>query len=162
MNLRTLAIVVFLGAVAAFAALNWTAFTTPTALTLGYTEVQAPVGLVMLGVTGVLCLLFLVFVVFQQAGVILEARRTAKELKAQRELADKAEASRFTELRGFIEAELRRIEAQSSAGTRELSARIAQLDEQLQDRLADVGRRVADDVGQVVERLDRLPAPPGA
>lgn len=89
----------------------------------------------MLVTTGVLVGLFLVYIVFQQAGVILEARRYAKELKSHRELADTAEASRFTELRIFLDAELRKIEAQNAAATRELGARIERLEQQLQDRL---------------------------
>lgn len=82
--------------------------------------------------TGLACGLFLVYIELQQAGVILEARRYAKELKARRELADKAEASRFTELRTFIEGELRKIEARDAAGTAEVGVRIEQLHLELQ------------------------------
>ena len=135
MNHRTLLVLLALALLAAFALLNWTAFMKPTALSLGFMEVQAPLGLIMLVVAGSICALFLAVIVFQQAGIILEARRTAKELKSHREMADKAEASRFTELRAFLEGELRRLEAQGSAGTRELGARIGQLDELLKDRL---------------------------
>src|SRR5574337_747248 len=103
MNLRTLLIALTLAALAVFALLNWAAFTAPTALTLGFADVQAPLGLIMLVATGLVSALFLVYIVLQQAGVILEARRYAKELKAHRELADTAEASRFTELRSFLD-----------------------------------------------------------
>ncbi len=124
MKFRTVLVFLMLAAVAVFALANWTAFTAPTALTLGMFEFQAPLGLVMLVVTGTVGAVLLVYIVLQQAGVILEARRYAKELSAHRELADKAEASRFTELRAFLESELRRLEAQNAAGTRELGARI--------------------------------------
>ncbi len=107
MNLRTLSIAVALALLGVFTLLNWGAFLAPTTLSLGFAEVQAPLGLVMLGVTGVVSGLFLVYILFQQASVIMESRRTAKELKAHRELADKAEASRFTEMRTFLEGELR-------------------------------------------------------
>ncbi len=88
---------------------------TPTELSLGFAQVQAPLGVVMLGISALLCALFIVYLLFQQAGALLEARRYAKEMKAQRELADSAEASRFTELRAFLEAEMRRLEAQGAA-----------------------------------------------
>ncbi len=127
MKFRTVLVFLMLLAVAVFALANWAAFTAPTALSLGVFEFQAPLGLVMLVVTGMVGGVLLVYIVLQQAGVILEARRYAKELSAHRELADKAEASRFTELRAFLESELRRLEAQNAAGTRELGARIDQL-----------------------------------
>lgn len=113
MNLRTFALTLTL----AFAlllllvALNWTAYTAPTALSLGFVDISAPLGLIMLVFTALVSALFVVYILVQQAGVILAGRRYAKEAKAQRELADKAEASRFTELRTLLEGEMRRMEA---------------------------------------------------
>jgi hypothetical protein len=51
---------------------------------------------------------FVVWALSMQATLIVESRRQSKELQAQRELADRAEASRFTELRDFIGQELAR------------------------------------------------------
>ncbi len=127
MKFRSVLVLLMMAAVSVFVLANWAAFTAPTALSLGAFEFQAPLGLLMLVLTGAVSGLLLVYILLQQAGVIMEARRYAKELSAHRELADKAEASRFTELRAFLEAELRRIEAQNAAGTRELGARIDQL-----------------------------------
>ncbi|MCX2861742.1 LapA family protein [Paucibacter sp. PLA-PC-4] len=155
MNLRAVAIALVLALLAIFAMLNWVPFTTPTPLTLGFTDVNAPLGLIMLVVTGGLSALFLIYILFQQAGVIMESRRFAKELKAQRELADQAEASRFTELRGFLEAELRRIEAQSSALGRETSARVEQLEQRLLQQLGESTRSLSAYVGEVDDKLDR-------
>jgi hypothetical protein len=90
----------------------------------------------------------------------METRRVTKELNVQRELADKAEASRFTEMRVFLEGELRKLEAQSAAATRELGARIAQFEQQLQDKLAESTRTLSAYVGEVDEKLDRLREPP--
>ena len=160
MNARALALVSALALLALFATLNWATFTAPTTLTLGFTDVQAPLGLLMLIVTAVLCGLFVVYILFQQAGFILDARRYAKELKANRELADTAEASRFTDLRTFLEGELRRIEAQSAASTRELGARMAQLELGLQDKLAESTRTLSAYVGEVEDKLDRVLPPP--
>jgi hypothetical protein len=113
----------------------------------------------MLVITGLLSGLFLVYILFQQAGVILEARRYAKELKTHRELADKAEASRFTEMRSFLEGELRRLEAQGAAGTRELGARIEALERQLREMLGESTRTLSAYVGEVEDKLDRLLGP---
>lgn len=156
MNLRSLSISLALALLAGFALLNWTAFTAPTTLSIGFTNVQAPLGLVMLVATALVCGLFLVYIVFQQAGIILEARRYAKDLKAQRELADTAEASRFTELRTFIEGELHRIEAQGAAATRQLGTRVEQAKQELQERLAESTLTLSAYVGEVDDKLDRL------
>lgn len=156
MNLRNLSIAAALALLAAFALSNWTAFTAPTTLSLVFAEVQAPLGLIMLAITGLFSALFLVYIVFQQAGVILEARRFAKELKAQRELADKGETSRFTEMRTFLDAELRKLEAQGAAGTRELGARIERLEQQVTEKLAESTRTLSAYVGEVEDKLDRM------
>jgi hypothetical protein len=161
MNLRAFALTLFL----AFAlllllvTLNWTAFAAPTALSLGVTEVSAPLGMIMLVFTTVISALFVVYIVLQQAGVILDARHFAKEGKAQRDLADKAEASRFTELRTLLEGELRRIEAQGAASTRELAARMEQSERGLQDKLAEATRTTSAYLGEIEDKLDRVLAP---
>jgi uncharacterized integral membrane protein len=115
MNARTLALAIAFFLLAVFALLNWSAFAAPTSLSLGFAEVQAPLGLVMLVVTGIVSGLFLVYIVVQQAGAILESRRYEKELRANRELADQAEASRFTELRAYLASELARLQGERAA-----------------------------------------------
>ncbi len=162
MNLRNLLVVAALALLAVFTLLNWTAFTAPTTLSLAFGEVQAPLGLIMLAVTGFISGLFLVYILFQQAGVILEARRYAKELNAQRELADMAEASRFTEMRAFLDGELRRLEAQRAAEVRELGQRIEASDQRLVEMLAESTRTLSAYVGEVDDKLDRMLGSAGA
>ena len=159
MNFRTLLIILALVLLAAFTLLNWTAFTTPTTLSLGFGVVEGPLGLIMLMVSAFLSVLFLGYIVFQQAAVMVEARRTAKELKAQRELADRAEASRFTELRSYLAGELARMEAQASAATRELGARLEQAEATLRERIAETERTLSAYVSEVDDKLDALHPP---
>lgn len=155
MNLRSLLILIALVLLGAFALVNWQAFMAPTRLSLLLGEVQAPLGLVMLVATGLITALFLVYVLFQQAGVIVEARRYARELKANRELADKAEASRFIELKAFIGEELRRIEAQSTGAAADLTARIDRLEQTLDQRLSEATGTLSAYIGEVDDKLDR-------
>lgn len=161
MNLRAFALTLILAfaLLLVLVTLNWTAFTAPRALSLGFTEVSAPLGMVMLVFTAVISALFVVYIVFQQAGIILDARRFAKEGKAQRELADKAEASRFTELRTLLEGELRRIEARGAASAREVDARMEQSERGLQDKLAEATHTVVAHLGEIEDKLDRVLAP---
>jgi biopolymer transport protein ExbB/TolQ len=160
MTYRALIVAVALAALALFAFLNWTVFNAPTVLNLGFAEVNAPLGLIMLIVTGVVSALFLVYIVLQQAGVILETRRYAKELKSHRDLADSAEASRFTELRNHLEAELRRIEAQGAAVQRESGARIEKIEQGLLDKMAESTRTLSAYLGEIEDKLDRVLAQP--
>jgi uncharacterized integral membrane protein len=162
MNFRAFLIALVLLLLAAFTLMNWGAFLAPTTLSLGVADVQAPLGLLMLGVTAAVSGLFLLYILVQQATVILETRRMTKDLQAQRELADKAEASRFTEMRGFIETELRRIEAQSSASTRELREALQQVEQQLGARLDESTRSLSAYVGEVEDKIDRVLPPPRA
>ena len=105
MNSRTLFLILVLLTIGAFAVLNWAAFTAPTTLALGFADVQAPLGLVMMAVVVLLTAIFLLYILYIQTTVLLDARRSAKEVRTHRELADKAEASRFTELRSFLDSE---------------------------------------------------------
>jgi uncharacterized integral membrane protein len=162
MTYRSLFIVLALAALGVFAALNWAAIITPTTLNLGFAEVNAPLGLIMLIATGVVAALFLLYIVFQQAGVIMETRRYAKELKSHRDLADSAESSRFTELRAFLQTELQRIEAQTAAAQRETGARIDRLEQGLMDKQAEAGRSLSAYLGEIEDKLDRVLAVPRA
>ncbi|MBL8445845.1 MAG: hypothetical protein JNJ44_00340 [Zoogloeaceae bacterium] len=160
MTVRSVLIGLALTLVAVFALLNWSAFITPTTLSLGVAEVQAPLGLVMLVITGGLSALFLVYVVLQQAGVILEARRYAKELKTHRELADKAEASRFTDLRAYLETQLREAEARQTAQAEALAARLDRLEDTTLARVDEATRSLSAFLGEVEDKMDRALPPP--
>lgn len=161
MNLRafSLTLVLAFALLAGFATLNWAAIAAPSTLSLGFAEVSAPLGMVMLIFTAAISGLFIVYIVLMQAGVILEARRLTKEVKAQRELADTAEASRFTGLRTMMEGELRRIEAQAAASNRELGARIEQSERGVQDKLAEATGTLSAYLGEIEDKLDRALVP---
>lgn len=155
MNWRTLSIAFVLVLLALFALLNWGAFAAPTELNLGPTSVQAPLGLVMLSVTALLCGLFVLYVIVQQAGGIVESRRYAKELQSQRELADKAEASRFTDLQNYLSGELGQLRERSAEQTAQADQRVAQMEQRLLQKLEESTRVLSAYVGEVDDKLDR-------
>ena len=132
---RALVFVLFLVLTGLFALLNWSAFNTPTTLSLGLTSVEAPIGLIMLGLLAVVCLAFTAWAITLQGHALMDARRLGRDLQAQRELADKAESSRFTELRAHLDttvAEIKRsIEQQGNSVAASLG--------ELEDRLAQPG-----------------------
>ena len=141
---RALAFFLVLVLIGGFALLNWSAFSALTPLSLGLTTVQAPLGLIMLALLAFLCVLFTVWGISLQAGSLRDARRQTRELQAQRDLADRAEASRFTELRTDLMARLDRLQNES---------RLA---------IEQNANSVAAQLGQLEDRLERdRPLPPG-
>ncbi|MBK6854286.1 MAG: LapA family protein [Burkholderiales bacterium] len=161
MNLRAFSLTLALAYTmfAAFAVLNWAAISVPGTVNLGFFDISAPLGMVMLMFTAAISGLFVVYIVLLQAGVILEARRLTKEVKAQRELADTAEASRFTELRTLLEAELRRIETQGAASTSEFATRIERSEQGMQDKLTEATATLSAYLGEIEDKLDRVLSP---
>ena len=60
----------------------------------------------MLGMLVLLTGLCTVFAGYLQTSTLLEARQHARDLQAQRKLADQAEASRITELQNLLNSSL--------------------------------------------------------
>ncbi len=131
-----------------FAAINWTAFTTPTTLSLWYWTVEAPIGVIMLVVLGVVLVGFTAWAISLQARALLDARRMTKELQAQRELADKAEASRFTELRNHFNIRLDTLQREIEQQGNGLAAQIGQMEDRMRnvDRPKMLGNNTSDAV----------------
>lgn len=159
MKLHSLLLLLVLAAVAAFAALNWGVFLSPTELSLGFTTVSMPLGLIMLGLLAVVTTLFLAFVVYLQGSVLFEARRHSRELQANRELADRAEASRFTELRAFLETELAKQSIQNGDSKDALLARIDRLEHEFRSFMEQSGNTLAAYIGELEDRLEKISTP---
>ncbi|OZB44856.1 MAG: hypothetical protein B7X31_05920 [Thiomonas sp. 13-66-29] len=155
MGFRSILLIVLFALLAAFAALNWAAFTASTSLTLGFTSVQAPLGLVMLALSALLALVFLGFAFYVRTSALLEGRRQMKELQAQRERADKAESSRITQLQQSLEAGLNRVAEQMSAHKNELLARMAQLEQTQAQLITETANGLSAAVGELEDRMAR-------
>lgn len=161
MPLRTIVILFAGGVVALFAALNWSAFTAPTSLHFGFGTVDAPLGLIMLGFTVVLSLLFLIFIIYLQTTVILEGRRHTRELQSHRDLAEQAESSRYNQLRQFLEAELQKSAQQSAQQRADLLAKLDEVERELRAAVEQSTNTLAAYVGEVDDLLQRKTGLPG-
>lgn len=148
MNVRSGLVIVVLVLIGVFSALNWSVLMAPTDLSLGFTTAKAPLGLIMLGLIVLLAAVFLIYIVVLQAGMMSESRRVSKELKAQRELADKAEASRFTELRAFVQSQ----QAQSQEA---FMVRLDALEAHLIARAQESDNSAAAYIGQLEQQIGR-------
>ena len=156
MTFRTTFLIVVLALVGIFAAVNWEAFLTPTALSLVFTDFQAPLGLVMLGIVIALSAVFLLYILAQQTSVLLDHRRLTKQLESQRDLADQAEKSRFTELRTFLQAELQQLQQRSDGYQSVLTGKLEALEKEVNRRAEQTENTVAAQVGELDDRLQRL------
>lgn len=105
MRIRLTLLLVAIAALAAFAAFNWGEFVRPAQLSWGFGTGEAPLGLVLLAVLAVSWVGFLLASAYLETHYQLASHRNLKALEAQRLLADKAEASRFTELRAYLESQ---------------------------------------------------------
>jgi len=153
MRNRSLLLILILTLIGAFAALNWGAFLTNTTLSFGVATLQAPLGLMMLGLLIFVVAYFLVYVLYLQSTVLFDARRHAKELQTNRELADKAEASRFTELRGFLEAGLKQRSDQDTAAQQAVLTRLDALEKTLRTTVEQTGNSLSAYIGELEDRL---------
>ena len=120
---------------------------------------STPLGVIMLGVVVFLTAFFLVFVVYVQASALFDSRRHAQELQLNRELADKAEASRFTELRNFLESELEKLAKRDAGAPASVDgtilARLDRLEQALLTALEHSENSVAAYVGELEDRIER-------
>jgi uncharacterized integral membrane protein len=150
MSIRTILVLVVSGLLALFAVVNWSTFVTPTHLSLVVTSVDAPLGLVMLGFTVALAAVLLGYALKVQINALSDSRRQSQELRRLRELAEQAEASRFTELRKYLDQELASLrQAQQSAA------------ERLHEEIAAATNTLSACIGEVDDRLERQwPTPP--
>ncbi|MCP5174201.1 MAG: LapA family protein [Moraxellaceae bacterium] len=155
MPLRTLLFVIIVALIATFTALNWSAFAANTVISLGFASVQAPLGLIMLGIVVVMTVLFLFFIAYFQTSVLLEARRHAKELHEHRALADQAEASRFTELRQFLSEELAAMNQHTIQSQAVILGKISELEQQVLHTAKTTENSIVAYVAELDERVSR-------
>ena len=155
MRIRTIVLIVAIVLMAGFAALNLDEFSRSSLLSLGFTTVQVPLGLVMLVLLAAVLLVFLATTLYIQSTHLLEMRQSTRALTAQRELADKAEASRFTELRQYLEAQALSTQERDAAQATVLAERLAQSQDVLSARIDQSGNTLAAYIGELEDRLEK-------
>ena len=155
MLFRSLLMLVFCVLVAAFIALNWNELSRPTPLNMGFVQTQGPLGLVMLGLMLLTILVFGTYALAIQTASLLETRNHAKEIKTQRELADKAEASRFTELRTLIERSANDSRIQTTESRQFMTEQLQVLQKDMRAAIENSGNTLAAYMGELEDRMER-------
>jgi len=148
MRLRTYLVIIVAVLIAAFLIANWQLLAAPAKVNLVFGSIETPIGVVMLAICAPMVLALMVYVGMWQSTALLESRRQAKELQAQRILADNAEASRFTELGTLIHSEI--------TG---LDQRLMMAIETLRGEFRDTESSIAATLGEMDDRIQRLSDP---
>jgi hypothetical protein len=160
MRARLIFIVVALALLAGFAALNWSEFNRITPLSFGILVTDAALGMVLLSALGATLLAWLISSAMHESRYMLESHRHGKALQAQRDLADKAEASRFTDLRQHIDMHLRENRQREAIAATEFEKAMVQSQRELRIQLEQMSRsldtRLAELQGRMEGRLDRV------
>jgi hypothetical protein len=130
-RLRSMLVLVAVGLAALFVVLNWRVFAGPAKLNLLLTSAEVPVGAVMLALLALALLVLWIVVGSWQGTLIVEFRRQAKELQAQRLLAESAEASRFTELGALIREEIAKLRTELQETEHSIAATLGEMDDRL-------------------------------
>ncbi|HVE53373.1 MAG TPA: hypothetical protein VNB23_08310, partial [Ramlibacter sp.] len=107
-----------------------------------------------LGLLAIAVVMFALSAATMRTQTLLESRHHMKELEAQRALADKAEASRFTELRTHIDTHLRELRDRDGIAVSEMEK--ARLDNQreLRTQLEQINRTLAARLNELEHRLE--------
>ena len=154
MRARLVVLVVAILAVAGFAALNWSEFLRPTPLSFGLTVSEAPLGLILLGLLAITLVAFLISSATQQTAYLIEARDHAKAMQVQRDLADKAEASRFTDLRQHLDAHLRENRQREAIAATEFEKAMVQSQRELRTQLEQMNQTLAARLSEIDSHID--------
>lgn len=157
MRFRTVVLIIFVLLVAGFVALNIDEFTRISVLSLGFVTVQVSLGLVMLLLLMVVTVIFLGSTMVMQSANLLETRKYSRELNTQRELADKAETSRFSELRQYLETTALAEKEREVVANQVWAEHLASLNKSLMTRMDQSDNTVAAHLGQLEDRFDRPP-----
>jgi hypothetical protein len=154
MRIRTILMLLFCVLVAAFIALNWGELSRPTTLNMGFVQTQGPLGLVMFGLMLLAILVFGAYALATQTASLLETRNHAKEMKTQRELAEKAEVSRFTELRTLIERSENDSRTQATELRQFVTEQLQTLQKDMRIAIENSGNTLAAYMGELEDRME--------
>ncbi len=154
---RNVFLLVLILAMTIFAWRNWAVFSEDRTLSLIFTQVTLPFGIVMLTVMAVLVVVYFLYTVGLETAALLEVKKYARELLSARKLADEAEASRFSELKKWLEGELAHLKAQSPAGLeaklQEVVERIDRVEHELREDIEKAGNTLAAYIGELEDQI---------
>ncbi len=153
MRARMIFTVVAILLVSGFVALNWGEVIRTAPLSFGLAVIEAPIGLILVATLLALVIAFVASSAVTQTRYLLDSRQYAKELQAQRELADKAEASRFSELRQQIDANQRETRQREAIVASEIEKSLVSHQRETRAQLEQLGKSFGFQMAEMENRL---------
>jgi TolA-binding protein len=157
MRIRGIIFVVAILLVAAFAALNWTEIARSVPLSFGFFVMNAPLGAILLALLAIAAVAFALSSAAIRTQALVDSRTHHKTLEAQRTLADKAEASRFTDLRQHLDAQLRELRERDAIAATEFQKAMVNSQRELRTHLEQMNRTLAARLNELDARLGGAP-----
>jgi hypothetical protein len=154
MRSRAVLLVVAVLLIAAFAALNWSEIIRPSPLLFGPVVMDAPLGLILLSLLALAIVVFAITAGAIRTASLMESRQHFKSLEAQRTLADKAEASRFTDLRTHLDTQLRELRDRDAIAATEFQRAVVDSQRELRTQLEQINRTLASRLNELEQRID--------
>lgn len=145
-----------------FALANWGVLSEPAPLSFVAFSLEAPLGLVLLGIILVFVAIFTAYVLILRTAMLMDAHRYAKEIQAQQQLAEKAEASRLNDLRSQLDHEFAQLQEAMEKSRTDLGVRFEGMEKSLLNAIEESGRSLSAYVGEVDDKLDRSLAGPAS
>lgn len=156
MHLRTVFLLLLFVLCSVFLVVNWEGVMADVTVNLLYTEIQAPLGLILLLGPGLVILICLVYGFVQQAALSMELRRVNKLLQQARDLAQKAEQSRYVELKSEMQKQILELQNQSASRYSSLMAAVNGLQSAVEESAHETVNSLSASVGEVEDRLNQL------
>lgn len=156
MHLRSVFLLLLFVLCSVFLIVNWEGVMAEVNVNLLWTEIQAPLGLILLMGPGLLILICLIYGFVQQAGLSMELRRVNKQLQQARDLAQKAELSRFTELKSEMQKQITELQNQSASRHSSLMAAVNGVQAAVDESAQETVNSLSASVGEVEDRLSLL------
>ncbi|MDB5900966.1 MAG: hypothetical protein JWP22_3069 [Ramlibacter sp.] len=151
---RTAVLVIAILLVAGFAALNWGEIVRNAPLSFGLFVMDAPLGAILLGLLAVTLVLFLASTAAMRTQSLMDYRAHQKNLDAQRELADKAEASRFVDLRQHLDTHLRAMGERDTFAAAEFDKALQANQRELRTQMEQINRTISARLNELEHRLE--------
>jgi biopolymer transport protein ExbB/TolQ len=154
MRARLLFLVIAILAVAGFAALNWSEVMRTTPLNFGIFVMDAAMGAILLTLLAIGLMAWLLSSTVLRSRMLITENRYTRDLQHQRDLADKAEASRFTELRQYLDSHFRENRQRDAVVTTEFEKTMLQSQRDLRAQMEQMSRALDTRLGQLESRFD--------
>jgi DNA anti-recombination protein RmuC len=138
-----------------FTLANWSVLSAQTTLSFVAFSLEAPLGFLLLGVLLGFVALFTTYVLILRTTMLMDARRYARELETQHQLAEKAEASRLNELRGQLDQQFAKLLETAEQSRTDLGARFEGMETALRNSIEESNSSLSAYIGEVDDKLDR-------